>query len=77
MTVHQSVECLARETEVLSQCRFVHHKSHMTWPGSNPGHRGGKPELYGTAILIGVSKKFVCTEHHKRTILLMVFGHEF
>jgi hypothetical protein len=30
----QSVECFARETEVLGenvpQCRFVHHKSHMT-----------------------------------------------
>jgi hypothetical protein len=21
----------------LSQCRFVHHKSHMDWPGIEPG----------------------------------------
>jgi hypothetical protein len=39
----QSVECeLAGETEVLekknlSQCQFVHQKSHMTWPGPQSG----------------------------------------
>jgi hypothetical protein len=38
MIVEQWVECeLAGESEVfgenLPQCRFVHHKSHMTWPG--------------------------------------------
>jgi hypothetical protein len=25
------------------ECHFVHHKSHMTDLGSNPGRRGGKP----------------------------------
>jgi hypothetical protein len=34
MSVEQSVECLAGETEVLGenlpQCRFIHHKSRMT-----------------------------------------------
>jgi hypothetical protein len=34
MSVEQSVEWLVRETEELRgnlpQCRFVHHKSHMT-----------------------------------------------
>jgi hypothetical protein len=35
MSVEQSVECMAREIEVLgenlSQRRFVHYKSHMTY----------------------------------------------
>jgi hypothetical protein len=41
MSVEQSVECLAGETEVLGEklprCRFVHHKSHMTWAGLETG----------------------------------------
>jgi hypothetical protein len=40
MSVEQSVECLAGETEVLAEnllhCRFFHHKSHMTRPGFEP-----------------------------------------
>jgi hypothetical protein len=42
MNVEQSVELeLAGVTEVLReilpQCHFVNHKSHMTWPGLEPG----------------------------------------
>jgi hypothetical protein len=39
MSVEQSMEWLAGEAEVLRetlpQCRFVHHKSHMTWRARN------------------------------------------
>jgi hypothetical protein len=45
MSVEQSVEWeLAGETDVLElnipQCQFVHHKSHMVWPGFEPGPLG-------------------------------------
>jgi hypothetical protein len=48
MNVDQSVEWeLAGKTEVLGEnmhlCHFAHHKSHMTRPGLEQGHRCGKP----------------------------------
>jgi hypothetical protein len=57
MIMEESVEWeWVGETEVLgetlSQCPFVHHKTHMAWPGIEPGpprwDAGDKPpELWG------------------------------
>jgi hypothetical protein len=53
MSVEQSVEWVAGETEVLGeklpQCRFVHHKSHMSRPGLEPGKPATNRLSYGTA----------------------------
>jgi hypothetical protein len=58
MSVEQSVEWeLAGETEVLGEtlprCHFVHHKSHMTVSGLEPGPPRWKANClsYGTALL--------------------------
>jgi hypothetical protein len=54
-----------RSTSILRKPAPVHHKSHMTWPGSKPGRRGGRPATnhfsYGTAVRPTVTRlKFVC-----------------
>jgi hypothetical protein len=54
MNVEQSVEWrLAGETEVpgenVPQLHFVHHKSHMTGPGLEPGKPATNRLRYGTA----------------------------
>jgi hypothetical protein len=64
MSVEQSVDCVEGETKVLvenlSQYRFVHHKSHMTWPGLQLGRQNGKPGTNrldcGTALAQMVSQ---------------------
>jgi hypothetical protein len=58
MSMEQSVEWLAGETVVLgenlpAQCRFAHHKSHMTLPRLVPGPLGGKPATNPTKHFIG------------------------
>jgi hypothetical protein len=51
MSVEKSVEWLAGETDVfeetLPQCRFIHHKSHMT----DLGRRGGQPATNSRATV--------------------------
>jgi hypothetical protein len=68
MSVEQSVEWeLAGETEVLrenlSQCHFVHHKSHMTWTGLEPGRHFGKPATnhlsYGMSLSLMYTRLMV------------------
>jgi hypothetical protein len=60
MIVEQSVECeLAGETEVfqenLPQYHVVHHKSHMTWAGLEPGQPRSEARNMSNNIFCGVT----------------------
>jgi hypothetical protein len=66
MAVEQSVEWLAGETEVLagylSQCHFVDHWSHMTWPVVESG-----PPMWEA----GWEVCYVCTSFFLRVSLYL------
>jgi hypothetical protein len=52
---------LAGETELLGEYlprpHFVHHKSHLPDPGSNPGRRGGKPATNLFSYVAAISSR--------------------
>jgi hypothetical protein len=62
---------LAGETEVFGeivpQRHFVHHKSHLPDPCSNPGRRGGKPATNrlscGAAYVADSKQSLRLTDH--------------
>jgi hypothetical protein len=59
----------ARETDVIgekmSKCRFVHHKSHMTWPELKPGPPWWKAgELTASAMARQSVSSSIRTEKH-------------
>jgi hypothetical protein len=67
ISVEQSVEQLARETEVFSEnlpeCQFVYHKSHISWPCPKPGtpllEAGAYPPEPGHNIIHSLNSTFL------------------
>jgi hypothetical protein len=81
ISVEQLVEWeLAWETEVvgenLPKYHFVHHKSHMNWPGLERGKPATNRLSYGTASTnrLQLKQEFNCTvihaEHTKRNYII-------
>jgi hypothetical protein len=58
MSVQQSVEWLAGETEILGEnlprYSFDHHKSHMIWPDLEPGSPLWEADNYPPELLHGL-----------------------
>jgi hypothetical protein len=82
MIVKQSVECeLAGETEVLgeklSQRNFVHHKSHMTWPGLEPGPLRLEAGDYPPELRHGLNWWLRCAKEHNQKLLFISFKAAF
>jgi hypothetical protein len=65
MSLEQSMEWgLAGETEVLGenllQRHFAHHKSHMNWPGIEPGPSRWEANDYLPELWPGLRKRLLC-----------------
>lgn len=56
----------------LTQCHFFHHKSHLNWPGIEPGPLGREAVTNllscGTAFMIPYRENYTTCKHHKCTV---------
>jgi hypothetical protein len=58
---------MAEETEVLGETlHFVHHKSHMTRPGFEPGKPANNRLSYGAALHLSCSALFIFTKSREK-----------
>jgi hypothetical protein len=75
MNVEQSVEWVTGKTEVLrrnlTQCCFVHHKSHIIWPGLEPGPPRWDANEYPPELWSGYG---YCLTYSQNVFLGMTLG---